>query len=127
MENILKSIDWLPLLRVLWTAVLLPLLTLIWKQLYEWTRARKLDKYADIAYHSILSAVKDVYETSVKDIKGTGDWTKEKQDEVHQIAREKALQALADTVSKTLNAANSDFDQWFNSLVGTALYDLKNK
>lgn len=104
-----------------------PLLTLLGKQLYELARAKKLDKYADIVYSNVLSAVKDVYETSVKDLKGTKDWTKERQAAVRETAREKTLDALADTIAQTLKAANRDFDEWLNSLIGAALYDLKNR
>ena len=38
MKSILETIDWLPLLRILWSAVFLPLLTLLGKQLYEFMR-----------------------------------------------------------------------------------------
>ena len=62
----------------------------------------------------------------VKDIKGTSDWTAEKQDEVKMIAKTKALNALTSSAYQILKAANDDFDDYLDSLVGTALYDLKN-
>ena len=71
--------------------------------------------------------MKDVYETTVKDIKGTEDWTPEKQNEVKELAKTKAIQALSNSAYQILKAANNDFSAWLDSLVGTALYDLKNK
>ena len=75
----------------------------------------------------MTAAVKDVYETTVKDIKGTEDWTPEKQNEVKELAKTKAIQALSNSADQILKAANNDFSAWLDSLVGTALYDLKNK
>jgi hypothetical protein len=127
MQEIMQSIDWMELISALWAIVILPLLTYIGKQIHEWTKAKKIDKYSDILYKNVTAAVKDVYETTVKDIKGTEDWTPEKQNEVKELAKTKAIQALSNSAYQILKAANNDFSAWLDSLVGTALYDLKNK
>ena len=127
MNSILQSINWSEALSVLWSLVLLPLLTRIATQLQAFFKAKKLDKYTDILYKNVVAAVKDVYETSVKDIKGTSAWTEEKQNEVKETARQKAIQALSTSACQMLKAANPDFDEWLDSLIGTALYDTKNK
>lgn len=122
MNEILKNIDWMQLLSVIWTVVLVPIGT----QIYKYLQSKKLDKYAKVLYEEVVKAVKCVYETSVKDIKGTDGWTKEKQQEVKELAKDKALQALTTAAYRSLKAANEDFDQYLDSLIGTALYDVKH-
>ena len=123
MKEVFQNIDWIALLSAIYTIVLVPILT----KLYSYLKDKKLDKYADILYVEVKKAVKSVYETEVKDIKGTADWTYEKQAEVKAVAKEKAIQALNTIVYKSLKEANSDFDDYLDSLIGTALYDVKHE
>lgn len=123
MKEVFQNINWLELLSTIWTIVLVPILS----KLYSYLKDKKLDKYADILYTEVKKAVKSVYETEVKDIKGTADWTPEKQAEVKAVAKEKAIQALNTIVYKSLKEANSDFDDYLDSLIGTALYDVKHE
>lgn len=123
MREFLESLDWVSLLSAIWTVILVPILT----KIYSYLKDKKLDKYADILYNEVKKAVKSVYETEVKDIKGTDDWTPTKQEEVKNVAKEKAIQALNTIVYKTLKEANTDFDSYLDSLIGTALYDVKHE
>ena len=123
MKEVFQNINWLELLSAIWTIVLVPILT----KLYSYLKDKKLDKYANILYTEVKKAVKSVYETEVKDIKGTEDWTPEKQTEVKTVAKEKAIQALNTIVYKSLKEANSDFEDYLDSLIGTALYDVKHE
>lgn len=123
MKEVFQNINWLELLSAIWTIVLVPILT----RLHSYLRDKKLDKYADILYTEVKKAVKSVYETEVKDIKGTADWTPKKQAEVKAVAKEKAIQALNTIVYKSLKEANSDFEDYLDSLIGTALYDVKHE
>lgn len=123
MKEVIQNIDWMALISAIWTIVLVPILT----KVYSYLKDKKLDKYADILYVEVKKAVKSVYETEVKDIKGTADWTTEKQEEVKAVAKEKATQALNTIVYKTLKEANTDFDSYIDSLIGTALYDVKHE
>lgn len=123
MREFLESLDWVSLLSAIWTVILVPILT----RIYSYLKDKKLDKYAYILYNEVKKAVKSVYETEVKDIKGTDDWTPAKQEEVKNVAKEKAIQALNTIVYKTLKEANTDFDSYLDSLIGTALYDVKHE
>ena len=123
MKEVFQNINWLELLSAIWTIILVPILT----KLYSYLKDKKLDKYANILYAEVKKAVKSVYETEVKDIKGTEDWTPEKQTEVKTVAKEKAIQALNAIVYKSLKEANSDFEDYLDSLIGTALYDVKHE
>lgn len=123
MESILQNIDWTTLCTAIWTVVFVPIGT----QIYEWFKSKKLDKYAAILYEEVTKSVKSVYETSVKDIKGTDAWTEEKKSEVRELAKTKTIQALNTSVYKMLKEANDDFDAYLDSLIGTALYDVKHQ
>lgn len=127
MNDILKNIDWTQVIYTLWTVVLLPIITYVGTQIGNYTKAKQIDKYTNILYQNVLDAVKDVYETEVKDIKGTNEWTDEKKCAVKEIAKTKAINALTTSAYQILKSANEDFDNYLDSLIGTALYDLKNK
>ena len=127
MSEIIKSLDWNELLVTIWTVILLPILTYAGNELRKWAKTKKIDKYTDILEKNVVNAVKDVYETIVKDIKGTDGWTEEKQNEVKEIAKTKAINALTTSAYECLKLANTDFEDYIDSLIGTALFDLKNK
>ena len=123
MKEFLVNLDWMTLLSAIWTVILVPIGT----QIYKYLKTKKLDKYALILYREVKNAVKSVYETEVKDIKGTDAWTKDKMNEVKEIAKQKAIQALNQSVYKCLKEANSDFEDYLDSLITTTLYDLKHE
>lgn len=123
MKDFLANLDWMTLLSAIWTVILVPIGT----QIYKYLKTKKLDKYALILYREVKNAVKSVYETEVKDIKGTDAWTEDKMNEVKEIAKQKAIQALNQSVYKCLKEANSDFEDYLDSLITTSLYDLKHE
>lgn len=126
MEQLLQNIDWNEVIITIWTVVLLPVLTYVANEIREWAKSKKIDKYTDILQDNVVNAVKDMYETVVKDIKGTEDWTCEKQEEVKELAKSKAIQALSNSAYECLKVANEDFEEYLDSLIGTALFDVKN-
>lgn len=127
MKDILNSLDWATIIGVIWTAIILPIGTKILTSVNRWLEARKLDKYGQILYDEVKKAVKAVYESVVKDIKGTDEWTEDKMDEVRELAKTKILQALPTIVYKVLSEANEDFGDYLDSLIDTALYDTKHE
>ena len=127
MKDILSSLDWTTILGVIWTAIILPIGTKILTSVNKWLEARKLDKYGQILYDEVKKAVKAVYESVVKDIKGTDEWTEDKMNEVRELAKTKILQALPTIAYKVLSEANEDFGDYLDSLIDTALYDAKHE
>ena len=127
MKDILSSLDWTTILGVIWTAIILPIGTKILTSVNRWLEARKLDKYGQILYDEVKKAVKAVYESVVKDIKGTDEWTEDKMNEVRELAKTKILQALPTIVYKVLSEANEDFGDYLDSLIDTAPYDTKHE
>lgn len=126
MKEVLQNIDYSQVIYTLWTVVLLPIITYIGTQVGNYVKAKRIDKYTNILYQNVVDAVKDVYETTVKDIKGTDEWTDEKKNEVKEVAKTKAINALTTSAYQILKSANEDFEEYLDGLIGTALYDLKN-
>lgn len=122
MEILLQNVDWMTLLSAIWTIVLVP----IGKQIYEYLKTKKLDEYGVILYEEVVKAVKAINQSIVDDIKGKEDWTDEKKTEIKELAKDKAIQALSSIAYRTLKEANEDFEEYLDSLVETALWDVKN-
>lgn len=127
MKELLSSLNWNEVIVTIWTVVLLPILTYIGNEAKKYAEAKKIDKYTDILQKNVVSVVKDVYETIVKDIKGTDEWTDERKDEIKQIAKNKIVFALSTSAYECLKMANADFEEHLDSLIESSLFDLKNK
>lgn len=125
MIELLTSLDWAEVLMTLWSCVLLPVLGYVGNEIRVWAKSRKIDKYTDILEKNVMTAVKDVYQTLVINLKGTDAWTEEKMAEVKEIAKQKAIQALSNAAYETLKQANEDFESQIDSLIESSLYDLK--
>lgn len=125
-NEIMQNIDWVTLITTvagtIWTVVLVP----IGKELYDWLKAKRLDNYAKILYDEVVKAAKSVQEAIVKDLKGTDGWNEETQAYVRELCKDKAIQALSTIAYRTLKEANEDFNTYLDSLVDTALFDIKN-
>lgn len=127
MSEVLSGIDWNQVIYTIWTVVLLPVITYIGAQINDYAKAKKIDKYTEILYKNASNAVKDVYETVVRDIKGTDDWNDKSKKYVKELAKTKTLNALTTSAYQILKSANKDFDKYIDSLIETALYDLKRE
>ena len=126
MNELLASIDWAELLQTIWTVVLIPLFTWIGKEIHDWAKTKKLEKYTDMLYQAVINVVKELYQTTVDSIKDTDEWTPEKQAEVKEIAKTKVIQSLTTDAYNFLKTVNADFDQWIDSLIEAAVYDYKS-
>lgn len=127
MKELLLSLDWNEVIITVWTAVILPVLTYIGTEIRKYTEVKKISKYTDILQKNTVSVVKDVYETIVKEIKGTDEWTEDKKDEIREIAKNKIIFALSTSAYECLKKSNEDFDEYLDSLIESSLYDIKNK
>lgn len=125
MNEVLKGIDWSQAISTLWTVILLPIITYIGTQAANYAKAKKIDKYTDILYQNVVDAVKDVYQAYVENIKGTADWDNETKESMKELAKTKTIHALTTSIYQALKTANNDFDKYLDSLIETAIYDLK--
>lgn len=125
MNEVLKGIDWMQVISTLWSVVLLPIITYIGAQVANYTKAKKIDKYTNILYKNVVDSVKDVYQVYVENIKGTAGWDNETKESMKELAKTKAIHALTTSIYQALKSVNSDFDEYLDSLIETAIYDLK--
>lgn len=126
MKEILAQINWVEVLAFIWSAIILPILAYVGKAIKQWLDSKKLGKYGDMLKVSTEVAVKEVYQTLVNELKGTDAWTKEKQDEVKAIAKQKAVQGISNGVYDTLTALNGDLNDYLDNLIEASIYELKN-
>lgn len=127
MNELISSIDWMDLINAIWTIVLVPTFTWVAKQIHDWAKTKQIDKYTDMLADAVSKVVKEMYQTVVDNIKGTEDWTEEKQKEILEIAKTKIIQAITTDGYHILREANTDFEQWLESLIEAAIYDEKHK
>lgn len=125
MNEVLKGIDWPQVISTIWTVVLLPIITYIGTQVADYAKAKKIDKYTDILYQNVVDAVKDVYQAYVENVKGTSGWDNETKESMKELAKTKTIHALTTSIYQSLKVVNSDFDEYLDSLIETAIYDLK--
>ena len=127
MNHLSNSLDWNQVILTIWTVVLLPVITYIGNELKQYAEARKIDNYNEILQKSVMSVVKDVYETEVKNIKGTDAWIDEQKEKARSIAKNKIIFALPASAYNCLKSENPDFNEYVYSLIEASLFDLKNK
>ena len=125
MVEFLAAVNWEPILKVIWTAIILPFLLWAKGKVNDWAKVRKIEKYTNLLMDAANVVVKDLQEEIVKECKGTEEWTDEKIAEVRQIAINKAIASMTYEGYKLLSEANSDFEDWVDSIIRAKLYDLK--
>ena len=125
MVEFLAAVNWEPILKAVWTVIILPFLLWAKGKINDWAKVRKIEKYTNLLMDAADVVVKDLQEEIVKECKGTEEWTDEKIAEVRQIAINKAIASMTYEGYKLLSEANSDFEDWVDSIIRAKLYDLK--
>lgn len=82
-------------------------------------------KYIDLATDAVEQAVTYTAQTFVDALKAEGAFTKEKQLEAFQKARDKVLEILGDTTVKALGEIYGDFDAWLDTKIEQVCRDIK--
>lgn len=125
MVEFLATVNWEPILKAVWTVIILPFLLWAKGKVNDWAKVHKIEKYTNLLMDAADVVVKDLQEEIVKECKGTEEWTDEKIAEVRQIAINKAIASMTYEGYKLLSEANSDFEDWVDSIIRAKLYDLK--
>lgn len=126
MNEFLASLDWAAIISVIWTAVLLPIITTIGKKINDKFKMQKIEKYTNMLYEAAEIVVRDIQQSIVDNIKNTDEWTEEKIEEIRKLAINKAIASMSYEGYKILKEANSDLDSWIDSIIKAKLYDMKN-
>ena len=125
MVEFLAAVNWEPILKAVWTVIILPFLLWAKGKVNDWAKVHKIEKYTNLLMDAADVVVKDLQEEIVKECKGTEEWTDEKIAEVRQMAINKAIASMTYEGYKLLSEANSDFEDWIDSIIRAKLYDLK--
>ena len=94
-------------------------------QLQEKLNNEQLNKYMDMAADAVAQSVTYVAQTFVDTLKEQGAFTKEKQIEAFNLAKEKILEILGETVVNALNEAYGDFDTWITTKIEQTCREIK--
>ena len=125
MNEFLASLDWAAIISVIWTVVLLPIITTIGKKINDKFKMQKIEKYTNMLYEAAEIVVRDIQQSIVDNIKNTDEWTEEKIEEIRKLAINKAIASMSYEGYKILKEANSDLDNWIDSIIKAKLYDMK--
>lgn len=79
----------------------------------------------EAAISIVSSVVKATYQTCVEGVKGTDEWTKDKQKEVLRIAINAAKSQLCAEVKSFIEQNYGDLDAWLESQIEAEIYTLK--
>lgn len=82
-------------------------------------------KYMNMACEAVAQAVTYTAQTFVDTLKAEGAFTKEKQLEAFQKAKDKTLEILGDTSVKALGEIYGDFDVWLNTKIEQVCREIK--
>lgn len=83
------------------------------------------NKYMEMAADAVTQAVTYTAQTFVDALKAEGAFTKEKQLEAFNKAKDKTLEILGDTAIATLSEIYGDFDAWLNTKIEQVCREIK--
>lgn len=125
MSAFLATVDWVQVVSVIWTVVLVPFIVFVRNKIEDWSKLHKVEKYSALLEKAIEDVVRDVQGTLVDGIKGTEEWTPEKIEEIKSIAWNKAVASMTYEGYQLLSGLNDDFDTYIQTIIEAKLYDLK--
>lgn len=82
-------------------------------------------KYMEMAAEAVVQAVTYTAQTFVDTLKSSGGFTKEKQQEAYEKAKDKVLEILGDTIVAALGEIYGDFDAWLETKIEQTCRELK--
>lgn len=118
----------IPILCLLITAgggYLVALLRRQTQQIEKDLNSEMASKYIELATDAVEQAVTYTAQTFVDALKVEGAFTKEKQLEAFQKARDKVLEILGDTTVAALGEIYGDFDVWLDTKIEQVCWDIK--
>lgn len=82
-------------------------------------------KYIEMASEAVAQAVAFTSQTFADTLKSEGAFTKEKQIEAFNIAKNKALEIMTDTALDAINDVYGDLDTWLETKIEQACREIK--
>lgn len=119
----------LNILSVVVTTIIIPLITFLGIKLNNFLKTKvqneKMQKYLDAATKAVTLAVTTTTQTYVDNLKKSGEFTAEAQQEAFKRAKEKALALITQDAKNALEALYGDFNEWLTLQIETTVKDLK--
>lgn len=119
----------LNILSVVVTTIIIPLITFLGIKLNNFLKTKvqneKMQKYLDAATKAVTLAVTTTTQTYVDNLKKSGNFTAEAQQEAFKRAKEKALTLITQDAKNALEALYGDFNEWLTLQIETTVKDLK--
>lgn len=117
------------ILALILNAALIPLIAWGISSLTDWLKTKanneRLNKYFDIANDAVITAVTEIMQTFVSELKKNGEWTPERAQEALQRAKLRAQEIMGAATYKALGEIVGDVDAWLTSKAEATTYELK--
>lgn len=137
MDQILESIDFSAVIEVIVTAVVIPLIVTLGKQLRKFIADKRYDlicKQSNDAciywINSLAKLVDDAVvatnQTFVDALKSSGEFTEEKWNEAYEKTKKAVLNSLSENAISILKGAVGDLDIYLNTLIQASVKKNKN-
>ena len=119
----------LNILSVVVTTIIIPLITFLGIKLNTYLKSKvqneKMQNYLDAATKAVTLAVTTTMQTYVDNLKKSGNFTAEAQQEAFKRAKEKALTLITQDAKNALETLYGDFNEWLTLQIETTVKDIK--
>jgi hypothetical protein len=117
------------LVPALITTVLIPFIATAFSALTNFLKTKannaKLDKYFDMANDAVTTAVAEVMQTFVSEMKKAGTWDKETAEKAFAMARTKAIEIMGAAALTVLPEIVGDVEAWIRAKIEAATLNTK--
>ncbi len=122
-----------------WTEIIIAIIQLIIAPLLIWgvkegigyiklkANNEKLAFYFDRAEDAIYTAVEEIQQTFVDDVKKRGTWDKEAATQAFELALSKAKSLMSQAVYDMIDHAVGDANTWLTAKIESTVYELKKR
>lgn len=121
--------DWLSIIEVVLTSVVVPLLAWGISSLVNWLKTKTenatIEKYLTFAGEAVTLAVKETTQTYVSTLKKEGKFDKEAQVEAFNRTAETAMRLLSVEALEVIEMVYGDVNKWLTSKIESAVAENK--
>jgi hypothetical protein len=115
-------VDYTEILVTFTTAVLVPALTIVGKNINQWLKEKanheKLKKCVAIVNDCVTDSVGEIAQTYTSKLP-TSEWNEEAKKRAFELARNSVLESMGADVKQTIEKNIGNFDSWLKSKIET--------
>jgi hypothetical protein len=121
--------NWLELLNsavpVLMSAVVIPMLLVIGRQISKKLKTDMQQKYFNRAVDAVVTAVAETMQTFVSSLKSSGKWDGDTAKKAFDLAKNKAIEIMGVAVLQAMPEIVGDFETWIKARIEAATLETK--